>query len=294
MKTTLDEWEALQMVVQLGSFAAAAEKLNRSQSTVSYAIGRLQDQLGVKLLEIIGRRAQLTEAGRALLADAEPLLAGFSHIEKRAQSLISGQSEIRLSADSLFPNEKLFAALAAFTAQYPYVHPRLRQAPFLSVATEFMSHGADLCISGLPTSEYFVKPILEVTLLAVAHRNHPLSQNARTLARVDLIQHVAVIIEGDSSGEARRQPRAHAQRSMTVPTVEAAMQAVTSGLCFGWLPRYRITTHLEDGLLVPLHISTGTTRTARFQLVCRDLDASNQEQKVLAELLGLNRKMEVI
>ncbi len=294
MKTTLDEWEALHMVVQFGSFAAAAEKLNRSQSTVSYAIGRLQDQLGVKLLEIVGRRAQLTEAGRALLADVEPLLAGFGHLEKRAKSLVTGQSEIRLSVDSLYPNEKLFMALSAFTAQYPYVHPRLRQATFLSSATEFLTYGADLCITGLPTGEYLVKPVLEIALQAVAHRDHPLVLNARRLARVDLIQHVAVIIEGESSGEARRQPRAHAQRSITVSTVEAAIEAVSSGLCFGWLPRYRIAAQMQSGTLVPLHLSAGAYRTARFQLVCRDLDASSQEQQALAELLGLNRNMEII
>ena len=77
MDTTLDAWEILQTVVQLGGFAPAAEKLNRSQSTISYAIGRLQDQLGVRLFEIHGRKAQLTELGRVLLADAEPHLAAF-------------------------------------------------------------------------------------------------------------------------------------------------------------------------------------------------------------------------
>ena len=69
MKTTLDAWEAFQAVVQLGGFAPAAEQLNRSQSTISYAVARLQEQLGVRLFEQNGRKAQLTEAGRVLLAD---------------------------------------------------------------------------------------------------------------------------------------------------------------------------------------------------------------------------------
>jgi DNA-binding transcriptional LysR family regulator len=43
METTLDEWEILHAVVQLGGFAPAAQQLNRSQSTISYAIARLQD-----------------------------------------------------------------------------------------------------------------------------------------------------------------------------------------------------------------------------------------------------------
>ena len=87
MHTTLDEWEILQAVVQLGGFAPAAKQLNRSQSTISYAIARLQEQLGIRLFEIKGRRAHLTEHGRALLADAESHLAGFHQLEQRARSL---------------------------------------------------------------------------------------------------------------------------------------------------------------------------------------------------------------
>jgi alpha-N-arabinofuranosidase len=87
MSTTLDAWEILQTVAQLGGFAPAAEKLNRSQSTISYAIGRLQDQLGIRLFEIQGRKAQLTEVGMALLADAEPHLSGFHQIEQRAPAV---------------------------------------------------------------------------------------------------------------------------------------------------------------------------------------------------------------
>ena len=45
MNTTIDQWEVLEAVVELGSFAAAATKMNRSQSTISYAVSRLQDFL---------------------------------------------------------------------------------------------------------------------------------------------------------------------------------------------------------------------------------------------------------
>ncbi|HKV24016.1 MAG TPA: LysR family transcriptional regulator [Candidatus Acidoferrum sp.] len=295
MNTTLDGWEALHMVVQFGSFAAAAEKLNRSQSTISYAISRLQDQLGMRLFELKGRRAQLTEAGRALLADAEPLLGGFSRLEQRARSLVSGgESEIRLSVDSLYPSDKLFAALAAFTEIYPWVHPTLRQGTFLSSATEFLTHDADLCITGLPASEYFVKPVLDIRMQAVARSDHPLHQRTGRLSRCDLLQHLAVIIEGIASGEPRRQPRIPSQRSLNVNTIEAAVDAVRSSLCFGWLPVYRVQPYIDTGELVPLELPVGGTRNARFHLVCRDLDSSNHAQTCLAELLGLSRELQVI
>ena len=295
MNTSLDQWEILHSVVQLGGFAAAAKKLNRSQSTISYAIGRLQDQLGIQLFEMKGRKARLTPAARALLADAEPLLSGFAQLERRALSLVSGaESEIRLSVDSLYPNERLFEVLTQFVRRFPYVHPRVRQATFLSSSTEFLTHEADLCVTGLVSHEFFVKPILEIRLLAVARSGHPLTQKRRALLLADLVQHLAVNIEGIVPGEPRHQPRMPSQRFLAVNTVEAAMEAVRSGLCFGWLPIYRIQALIESGELRPLNLAAGANREVRFNLVCRNLDASSVELRALAELLGLDSPLEVI
>ena len=73
-RVTLDQWRTLQAVVDYGGYAQAAEQLHRSQSSVSYAVSRLQDQLGVALLRVEGRKAQLTEAGEALLQRSRPLV----------------------------------------------------------------------------------------------------------------------------------------------------------------------------------------------------------------------------
>ena len=294
MNTTLDEWEILQAVVQLGGFAPAAEQLNRSQSTISYAVARLQEQLGIRLLELKGRKAQLTEAGRVLLADAEPHLAGFHQLEQRAQSLASGgESEIRLSVDSIFPNHRLFAALSEFTRRFPYVHPKLRQATFLSPESEFSAHRA-LCVTALMSREYYVKPILEIKMLAIARFDHPLHALARPLSRIDLNQHVIVTIEGVAASVPKRQPRSPAQRFLSVTTIEAAIDAVRSGLCFGWLPIYRIQPYLDGGELLPLRMAVGGTREVRLNIVCKDLSPASRELNALTELFGVHRNMELV
>jgi DNA-binding transcriptional LysR family regulator len=295
MNTTIDEWEVLQAVVQLGGFAPAAQQLNRSQSTISYALVRLQERLGIKLLELKGRKAQLTEVGRVLLADAEPHVAGFHKLEQRARSLASGgQSEIRLSVDSIFPNERLFAALSEFTRRFPHVHPKLRQAPFLSPESEFSAHRAQLCVAALMSGEHYLKPILEIRMLAVARSDHALHAFPRPLTRVDLIQHTIVTIEGVASGIPKRQPRSPAQRFLSVNSIEAAIDAVRSGLCFGWLPIYRIQPYLDSGELLPLRMPLGGIREVRLNLVCKDPSFASRELDALAELLGIKRDLESI
>lgn len=295
MKTTIDQWEVLEAVVQLGSFAAAAAKMNRSQSTISYAISRLQEQFKVPLLELQGRKAQLTEAGKALLADAEPLLMGFQALEERAASLAAGgEIQISVSVDSAYPDDRLFAILAEFTRLYPHVHPKLHRGTFLSAVYEFASYGADLCIAGTETREYLTKPILDIRIRAVARADHPLSAAKRPLTRMDLVQRLAVIIEGASNANAKRQPHVPAQHHLAVTSIESAIEAVRSGMCFGWLPVYRIRPYLESGELVPLRLPMGGERCARLHLVLKDFDSANREKNHLAELFGAGRELEVI
>jgi DNA-binding transcriptional LysR family regulator len=192
--------------------------------------------------------------------------------------------------DSIFPNERLFAALLELTRRFPHVHPRLRQATFLSSDSEFSAHGAHLCITGLTSREHFVKPILEIRMLAVARRDHPLHSLGRQLSRIDMLQHILVTIEGLN----KRQPRGPAQRFLPVGTIDSAIEAVRSGLCYGWLPVYRIQPQLESGEFLPLRMPVGGARQVRLNIVCNDLSSSSRELNALAELLGMNRDPEVI
>lgn len=295
MNTTIDQWEVLEAVVHLGSFAAAASKMNRSQSTISYAISRLQDQFQIPLLEMKGRKAQLTEAGRALLADVEPLLTGFRALEQRAASLADGgDTEIRVSVDSIYPNDRLFAALAELNRVFPHVHPKLHKGSFISSAQEFANFGSDVCVTGFTNREHLIKPILDIRMKAVARADHPLVAGNRQLSRIDLIQQLAVIVEATVGQEVRQQPHAPSQRFLAVNTIESSIEAVRSGICFGWLPVYRIQDFLDSGEFVGLQLPMGGERFARMFLVLKDLESTSREKTLLADLFGANRQLEVL
>jgi DNA-binding transcriptional LysR family regulator len=295
MNTTLDHWEVLEAVVELGSFAAAAAKMNRSQSTISYAIARLQDHFKVPLLEFKGRKARLTETGKALLADAEPLLTGFRALELRGASLAAGgEKQIHLSIDSVFPDDRLFAILGDFSRMFPHVHLKLHRGTLLTTALEFANFGADICIAGTPTGEHMIKPILDIRMRAVARPDHPLAESKRQLTRMDLVQRLAVIIEGATDPEHRRQPHSPSQRNLAVASIESAIEAVRSGMCFGWLPVYRIESYLASGELVSLRLPLGGERFVRIFIVLRDFESAGREKNYLAERFGGNREVEVI
>src|SRR5262245_51518486 len=97
-RVTLEQWQALVAVVDAGSYAKASEKLHKSQSSVTYAVQKLQAQLGVKAFEITGRKATLTPTGQILYRRARVLLEEAESAEKTAKSLSAGwEAEIRIA-----------------------------------------------------------------------------------------------------------------------------------------------------------------------------------------------------
>ncbi|RCI64039.1 LysR family transcriptional regulator, partial [Pseudomonas aeruginosa] len=77
--------------------AQAAEALHRSQSSISYTVARMQEQLGVPLLRIDGRKAVLTEAGEVLLRRSRQLVKQAGQLEELAHHMEQGwEPEVRL------------------------------------------------------------------------------------------------------------------------------------------------------------------------------------------------------
>jgi DNA-binding transcriptional LysR family regulator len=86
-KSTLEQWRIVQAVVDFGGYAQAAEKLNKSQSSLNHAVSKLQHQLGINLLEVKGRKAYLTEQGEVLLRRSRHLTQSVEELEQLASNL---------------------------------------------------------------------------------------------------------------------------------------------------------------------------------------------------------------
>jgi DNA-binding transcriptional LysR family regulator len=278
-RTSIEHWLVLQTIVDSGGFHQAAQVLHRSQSAVSYAVARLEERLGIELLRIDGRKAALTELGRALLEDARPLIDELATLEARAQALARGaEARIRLAVDSLYPKTALFAALARFAHAYPHTRVGLTEVVRLTAPRA----DADLYIAmqGLPGGER----LMEAELLAVAQYDHPLAQSRKTtLGPADLARHRQVRLE--SGPPAARGEGGTGQQTWTVNSVEAAVEAVRSGLCFGWLPRPLIAAALAQGELRPLPLGSGQVRTIPLNLVYADYERAGPATHALAALL---------
>lgn len=86
-RTSLTQWRVFHAVIACGSFSGAADFLHVSQPAISYSIAKLEDQFGIRLLKLDGRKAYITEAGQALLDRSHLLLREATELEAFADTL---------------------------------------------------------------------------------------------------------------------------------------------------------------------------------------------------------------
>src|SRR5689334_2044194 len=89
-RITLEQWQALVAVVDAGSYARAAELLHKTQSTLTYAVQKIESLLDVKAFDIKGRKAVLTPTGQLLYRRARLLLDEATATESAARRRSAG------------------------------------------------------------------------------------------------------------------------------------------------------------------------------------------------------------
>lgn len=266
-RITLDQWKILQAVIDHGGYAQAAQALHCSQSSVSYNIARMQEQLAMPLLRIEGRKAVLTATGEILLRRSRQLTSDASQLEALAQHIQEGwEAEVRLVVDVAYPSQKIVQALQAFKPLSHGCRVLLREE-VLSGAEELLRDGvADIAISGVDITGYLPIELGTITFIAVAHQQHPLHQLQRPLTAHDLRAHMQVVVR--DSG--KRQPRdvgwLGAEQRWTVASLATSAEFIRAGLGFAWLPEHMVSADLSSGLLKQLPLQTSAVRHQPFYL----------------------------
>lgn len=262
-RVTLEQWRVFHAIIDCGGYAQAAKHLHRSQSAISYAMARLQEQLGISLLKIEGRKALITEQGQILLQRSRHLMSEAAEIESFAHHLSQGrEAEIRVVVDAVFPNDLLMGALSTFAEQSQGTRVQLREVILSGASDALLNEDAELVI-GVETPDGFLSdPLIEVELIAVAHPNHPLHQLNRVITSTDLAQHMHVVIRDSGQHEKMDVGWLSSQDRWTVSSIESALSAIEHGLGYGWLPSNRLIESLGDGLLKPLLLEQGASYKA--------------------------------
>ncbi|MDX1802766.1 MAG: LysR family transcriptional regulator [Alcanivorax sp.] len=283
-KITLDQWQALIAVVDAGGYANAAEALDKSQSAISYAVQKIETELGVRAFALEGRRAKLTETGHMLYRQAKVLVEEAGRIEKAAIQLSQGwEPLVRVAADALFPQHCMLSALDAFAQHSPLTRVEYTETILSGSDEALLRHEADVVIAGRVPPGFIGKPILRGRFLAVAAANHPLNQQD-TVSLEDLRQHRQIVIR-DSGSRRIDSGWLGAEQRWTVSHPSTRIAAIRRGLGFAWVPESEIGDGLETGALKVLPLTEGVERFVDLQLILTDGQYAGQAARYLADLL---------
>lgn len=259
LKLTLDAIELVDAIARHGSFAAAAERLYKVPSTISYAVAKLEEQLGLALFVRNGPRVTLTPAGQEMLKEGRWLLAAARQLESRMRQIATGfETELRFAHDSLIPTSAFGEDILAFEALETGTRLRIH-SDALNGPWEALREGrADIVVAageGPSGGGYKAVPVGSLEFVFCVALSHPLARLARPVTRADLLEHTAVVVgDGARSLSDRTVGLQSGQRRITVPSIQAKIECQAAGLGLGFLPRACIGKQLASGALVALPV----------------------------------------
>lgn len=284
-KITLDQWNALVAVVEAGGYAQASERLHRTQSTITYTIKKLEDLLGLKVFELHGRKAVLTQTGQVLYRRGKSLVQEAARLEHAAAELARGQeSEIRLAVDIVFPTWLLLDCFAEFAVEHPDTRIELIESVLAGTEEALTEGRVDLAIGGIVPGGFLGDTLMQVRFICAAAPAHPLHQLGRPLTLEDLRMHRHLVVRDSSALRSRAGGWLNETR-WTVSNKATSIRAACMGLGFAWYAEESIRQELDAGALVPLPLVAGSERFVELYLVYADRDTVGPGTTRLIEII---------
>ena len=258
----------IKAILSEGSFHRAAQRLNCSQSTVTFQVRLLEGELGVQLFERIGRRMVLTQVGKEILPYIESILDSVQRINDYGKSKNELCSELKIAVAESLLSYKIQPILKKFVEFAPKVKLFLQSLNCHDIRDGVLSGEIDLGVyydvGGHPAS-LEVQRICSFEGAIVASPN--LSPCQRDFDTPDQEVDVAFVINESRSiyreimENHLRKKNIHMRNTIDLWSIEAIKRCVSSNLGVSFLPRFAVAQEIAAGILIeiPAAISSNIT-----------------------------------
>ena len=284
-RVSLDQWQTLVAVVEAGSYARAAARLHKSQSSVTYALQKLEHSLDVAVFRLQGRKAVLTDQGRVLYRRARTLIDDARRLERGALKLAAGvESSLRLAVEILFPTWMLLQSLDRFAARFPDTRLDLTEAVLGGTDEALIERRADLVVGTSIPQGFSGDALMRIRIIPVAHPQHALHRMGRELTLEDLRAHRQLVVRDTATGNKRDSGGwLGAEQRWTVSHKATSISAACMGLGFAWYAEEMIRRELDAGHLKALPMRMGAERFETLYLVLAEPEFAGPALLHLAE-----------
>lgn len=257
---TIDQFAVFVAIAEEGSFAAAARRMNRAQSAITYAMHKLEDQSGLELFDRSSYRPMLTEAGKALLPRAQRILSELEQYRLHARRMTMGvEHELRLAVHPFVSPRLLAKVLCDFDEKFPSVHLHAWMESKAIAVDAVRAHEVDLAMMPeLVSLGAGLEHTLcgEVELVVAAAPNHPLAQLDGGIFSASLLRdYRQLVMYLKIADEDLNILRGHGMDVINIWRVmdfELQRVLLLAGVGWGALPRSRIEEDIAAGRLVVL------------------------------------------
>jgi DNA-binding transcriptional LysR family regulator len=280
MKLSFEVLQVLDAVDRTGTFAEAAEMLNRVPSALTYLIQKLEEDLGIELFDRSKRRAKLTHTGRVVVEEGRRLLLAADDLERKAKRVQQGwETQLRVGIDEIIPFDLLWDHVNGFFDLHMDTKLFLSKEVLGGSWDALVTRRADLIVGAAGDPPHIpnlvAKPIGSLKHVFVVAPDHPLATLSEPLTLDTVARHRGVAI-GDTSRvlPPRSVAIAPTQEVLTVPTLDAKLVAQLRGIAVGTLPECIAAGPISRGKLVKKQVS-GMREVTQFYLAWRADEAGS-------------------
>jgi len=288
--------ETFVSIVNLGSFTKAADSLSITQPAATRQVAALEQELRTRLLERLGRRVEVTDAGKVLFAYATDILRLAEEASRSVTEIAGGTSgRIALGASSTTATYLLPPLLRQYRELHPAIEVSVRTGPSRRVAEMVADNSVDLGIvmESRDVAGLSVVKLADYANVVVVYPDHPLigehltggiAVSALSGAQVVLMQ------PGTTLRSWVNRLLAGAQVGvdviMELDSVEAIKAMVEARLGISILPLVAVREEIQTGRLRALALSGRQAEHEQIAFIHREDKFLTTAMRSLMELLG--------
>lgn len=248
-------------ILSEGSFQKAAQRLNCSQSTITFQVRQLEDELSLRLFEKMGRRMVLSQAGKDILPYMDSILHSVRAIEEYRSGKHELAGELCIAVSESLLSYKIYSILENFVKAAPKVRIELHARNCHDIRDGILSGEYDMGIyydiGGHPNT-------LELTMLGntkgVIVASPALSPELRDFDRPNQKKDISFIINEPRSvyrermEEYLRTKNILLRNTIELWSIEAIKKSVAANLGVSFLPHFAVKQELNNGILIELPV----------------------------------------
>lgn len=236
-----------------GSLTAAAVSLHTTQSALSHAIAKLEEQLGTKVWLREGRSLRFTQTGQYLLAVANRVLSQLTLAEEQVRQFASGErGTLRIGMECHPCYQWLLKVVAPFLAAWPDVDVDVKQKFQFGGIGALFGHEIDLLVTPDPLHKAGLRwePVFAYEQVLVVSRRHALANSAfvrpEQLGKEVLITYPVAVERLDIFSQFLMPAGVSPHRHKIIETTDILLQMVASGRGVAALPRWLVEEYAES------------------------------------------------